>query len=286
MNQEELNYLTLLEAILEKGEQRQDRTGTGTLACFGGMLCYDLSSYTVPVLTTKKVLWKKVIAEMIWMISGDTNIKYLHDHNVKIWDQNAEDYAEREKREGREVPEGDLGPLYGFQMRSFGGDYPEKNGFDQIKHIVNGIQKNPHSRYHIMSVWNPAQVFNAALPPCHVLTQFFVHNDKTLSCVMYQRSCDMFLGVPFNMVFYSVLTHVIAEYCGLTAREFKHVLGDYHIYLNHVDQVKEQISRMPYEFPRLAINRDIDGIPGSLTPDDFELSGYKHHPAIKAPMSV
>jgi thymidylate synthase len=264
----ESRYLDSLKYILNYGAKREDRTGTGTVGVFGTQTRYELRT-TFPLLTTKKVYWNGVLHELLWFLKGDTNIKYLHDHNVHIRDE----WADKD---------GNLGPVYGAQWRgwSHGRDF----SVDQIQNLIAGIKKNPYSRRHIVSAWNVAEVDNMALPPCHVMFQFYVQAD-TLSCQLYQRSADMFLGVPFNIASYSLLTHIVAKECGLRPWQFIHTIGDAHIYLNHVDQVKEQLSREMKRGPNLEISDDWPGI-FNLTGQEFTVHNYDPHPAIKAPVAV
>ena len=246
---------------------KSDRTGTGTQSVFGYQARYDLSE-GFPLLTTKKLHLKSIIYELLWFIAGDTNVKYLQDHGVRIWNEWADE-------------NGDLGPVYGYQWRS----WPNPNGqsIDQISQVVNSLKNNPDSRRHIVSAWNPAEVENMALPPCHALFQFYVA-DGRLSCQLYQRSCDMFLGVPFNIASYSLLTMMMAQQAGLEPGEFVWTGGDCHIYDNHVEQVLEQLSREPYPYPRMEI-RKADSL-FDYQYSDFHIANYRYHPTIKAPIAV
>jgi thymidylate synthase len=261
-------YLDLLEHVMENGVDRGDRTGTGTRSVFGHQTRYDLSA-GFPVLTTKKLHLKSIIVELLWFLRGDTNIHYLHEHGVTIWDEWAN-------------AQGELGPVYGRQWRS----WPDGKGgeIDQIAKLVEGIVKNPNSRRHIVSAWNPAEVDEMALPPCHCLFQFHVAN-RRLSCQLYQRSADIFLGVPFNIASYALLTMMVAQVTGLEPGDFIHTLGDAHLYHNHFEQARLQLTRMPKPLPRMKINPQVRDI-FSFTPGDFELENYLADPAIRAPIAV
>lgn len=261
-------YLDLLKYINENGVVKSDRTGTGTRSVFGYQMRFDLNA-GFPVLTTKKLHLRSIIHELLWFLSGDTNIKYLHDNGVTIWDEWADE-------------NGDLGPVYGHQWRSW--PTPDGGHIDQIANLVDMIKKNPDSRRLIVSAWNPAEVDKMALPPCHTLFQFYVVNGK-LSCQLYQRSADVFLGVPFNIASYALLTMMIAQCCGLQPGEFVHTLGDAHIYLNHTEQVATQLSREPRALPKMWINPEIKDI-FSFRYEDFKLEGYDPYPSIKAPIAV
>jgi thymidylate synthase len=261
-------YLNLLDHVLKNGAKKEDRTGTGTISTFGYQMRFNLQE-GFPLLTTKKLHLKSIIYELLWFLNGDTNIKYLNDHKVKIWDEWADE-------------NGDLGNIYGYQWRS----WPAPNGdsVDQISQIINSIKNNPDSRRHIVSAWNVADIRNMALPPCHILFQFYVANGK-LSCQLYQRSADIFLGVPFNIASYAILLKMVAQATGLEAYEFIHTLGDAHIYLNHIEQVKLQLSREPKSLPYLKMNPDRKDI-FSFEFEDFELENYDPHPHIKGAISV
>lgn len=261
-------YLDLLKQVRDKGVIRQDRTKTGTYSIFGHQMRFDLSK-GFPAVTTKRLFMKSVIYELLWFLKGDTNIKYLHDNGVHIWDEWADE-------------NGDLGPIYGKQWRS----WPKSNGetIDQIDKVIYDIKHTPWSRRLIVSAWNTGDLEEMALCPCHTLFQFYVCNGK-LSCQLYQRSGDLFLGIPFNIASYSLLTMMIAQVTGLTPGEFIHTIGDAHIYTNHIDQVNEQLSREPYDLPKMEINPLIENI-NDFQYTDFNLINYKHHPYIKAPIAV
>ena len=274
-------YLDSLKFVLENGSVREDRTGTGTIGVFGMQQRYDLT-LGFPAVTTKKLAFKACLSELLWFLEGTGDERRLAEilHGTRdtdkrtIWTDNAtSDYWKPKAKY-----DGDLGRVYGVQWRDFG-------GVDQVVELINGIKKDPYGRRHILTAWNPGQLDQMALPPCHCFAQFYVTADGRLSCQMYQRSCDMFLGVPFNIASYSLLTHMISQVCGLEAGEFVHVLGDAHIYLNHVEQVKEQLAREPLPLPTLWINPDVKDI-FKFTMEDFRLDGYNHHPPIKAPMAV
>ncbi|WP_321280195.1 thymidylate synthase [Marinifilum fragile] len=261
-------YLQLLERVLEEGNKKEDRTGTGTVSVFGHQMRFDLSK-GFPVLTTKKLHLKSIIHELLWFLNGDTNVKYLQDNGVRIWNEWADE-------------NGDLGHVYGYQWRS----WPKENGesLDQIKQVVRDIKNNPDSRRLIVSAWNAGDIENMALPPCHALFQFYVANGK-LSCQLYQRSADIFLGVPFNIASYALLTMMMAQVCDLEPGEFVHTLGDAHIYMNHLDQVKLQLSREPKDLPQMKINPDVKSI-FDFKYEDFTLENYEAHPHIKGAISI
>ncbi len=261
-------YLELLEKIMEEGTVKSDRTGTGTKSIFGYQMRFRLED-GFPLLTTKKLHLRSIIYELLWFIKGDTNIKYLHDHGVSIWDEWAD-------------ANGDLGPVYGHQWRS----WPDYDGgaIDQLAMVIDSIRNNPDSRRHIVSAWNVAEVGKMALPPCHAFFQFYVA-DGRLSCQLYQRSADVFLGVPFNMASYALLTMMVAQVCGLKPGDFIHTFGDTHIYLNHFDQVRTQLERTPRPLPAMHINPDVKSI-FDFTYEDFRLEGYDPWPSIKAPVAV
>ena len=261
-------YLNLMQKILDEGVTKGDRTGTGALSLFGHQMRFDLSA-GFPMVTTKKLHLRSIIHELIWFLKGDTNIGYLKDNGVSIWDEWADE-------------NGDLGPVYGSQWRS----WPTADGghVDQITQVVEQIKNNPNSRRHIVSAWNVAEVENMALPPCHLLFQFYVAEGK-LSCQLYQRSCDVFLGVPFNIASYALLTHMVAQQCDLDVGDFVWTGGDVHLYSNHLDQTREQLSRSQFQLPTLNIKRK----PESLFDyqfEDFEIVGYESHPHIKAVVAV
>ncbi len=261
-------YLDLLRYIKEEGVDKPDRTGTGIRSVFGHQLRFDLQA-GFPLVTTKKVHLKSIIHELLWFLKGDTNIAYLKENGVRIWDEWADE-------------NGDLGPVYGYQWRSW--PKPDGGHVDQISKLIDGIKNNPNSRRHIVSAWNPALVDEMALPPCHSLFQFYVADGK-LSCQLYQRSADMFLGVPFNIASYALLTLMIAQVCDLEPGDFVHTFGDAHIYLNHFDQVEEQLSRDTRSLPSMKLNPDVKDI-FSFKFEDFTLENYDPHPTIKAPVAV
>jgi len=261
-------YHRLLETIMSEGVRRGDRTGTGTLSIFGYQMRFDLSE-GFPLVTTKKLHLRSIIHELLWFLSGDTNIGYLHDNGVTIWDEWADD-------------NGDLGPVYGHQWRSW--PTPDGGAVDQISAVVDQIRRNPESRRLIVSAWNVAEIDKMALPPCHTLFQFYVAEGR-LSCQLYQRSADVFLGVPFNIASYALLTMMMAQVTGLEPGVFVHTTGDTHIYLNHLDQVREQLSRTPRTLPVMRLNPEIDDIFG-FRYDDFALEGYDPYPPIKAPVAI
>lgn len=277
-------YLDLLQHILEHGGDKGDRTGTGTRSVFGHQMRFDLSK-GFPLLTTKKVHFRSIVVELLWFLKGDTNVKYLQDNKVTIWDEWAT--AEQTARFGR--PAGELGPVYGHQWRNFGatqnedGSY-QQNGFDQISWLINEIKTNPNSRRLIVSGWNPKEASQVALPPCHTLFQFFVQNGK-LSCQLYQRSADVFLGVPFNIASYALLTHMIAQVCDLQVGDFVWTGGDTHLYANHFEQARLQLGRDPLELCQLKLNPEVKNI-FDFKFEDIDIINYHSHPAIKAPVAV
>ncbi len=283
-------YLDLLRHVLEHGTEKSDRTGTGTRSVFGYQARYDLRQ-GFPLLTTKKLATRSIFKELLWFLSGDTNVKTLQAQGVTIWDEWAT--AEQTARFGREA--GDLGPVYGHQWRNFGATRNadstfKKDGVDQILKLVDGIKKNPDSRRHIVTGWNPAEADEVALPPCHTLFQFYVSDGARagkpeLSCQLYQRSADIFLGVPFNIASYALLTHMIAQVCGLAVGDFVHTMGDAHLYLNHLDQAKEQLTREPRPLPTLKLNPDVKDLL-AFRFEDIEVVGYDPLPSIKAPIAV
>ena len=261
-------YLDLMRHVRQSGTFKEDRTGTGTYSVFGYQMRFPLQE-GFPLVTTKKMFLKGIIHELLWFLSGSTNISYLTDHDVHIWDEWADEH-------------GELGPVYGSQWRSWPG--PDGSTIDQIDALVAGIRDNPDSRRHIVSAWNVAEVNNMALPPCHTLFQFYVADGK-LSCQLYQRSADIFLGVPFNIASYALLTMMIAQVCDLEPGDFVHTFGDVHLYLNHVDQAREQLTRDTRELPTLRINPDVKDL-FAFRFEDFELLNYDPHPHIKAAVSV
>ncbi len=287
-------YLDLCRYIMENGEMREDRTNTGTKSCFGYQMRIDLRE-GFPLLTTKKVFFKGIALELLWFISGSTNIQPLVKNNVRIWNEwpyekykNSDDFKNETMEEFIEkiknddefaLRYGDLGPVYGHQWRDF-------FGVDQLENLITDLKENPFSRRHIISAWNPAQIKDMALPPCHAFMQFYVSNDKKyLSCQLYQRSADVFLGVPFNIASYALLTHMIASVCGYEAKEFIHTFGDVHIYQDHFEQIKTQLLREPRKLPKLKINPEVTSI-YDFCYDDFEIIDYDPWPAIKGKVSV
>ncbi len=261
-------YLDLMERVLADGAEKHDRTGTGTLSVFGHQMRFDLAQ-GFPLVTTKKLHLKSIVYELLWFLAGDTNVKYLHDHGVTIWDAWADE-------------RGDLGPVYGRQWRS----WPARDGgtIDQISNVVAAIRRNPDSRRLIVTAWNPADVDRMALPPCHCLFQFYVANGK-LSCHLYQRSADVFLGVPFNIASYAMLTMMMAQVTGLEAGDFVHSFGDAHLYLDHLEQARLQLSRLPRELPQLRINPAVSDL-FAFRYEDFTVEGYDPHPHIRAKVAV
>jgi thymidylate synthase len=263
-----IQYLDLLDYVIEKGVRKSDRTGTGTISVFGYQMRFSLGD-GFPVLTTKKLHLKSIIYELLWFIAGDTNIRYLNENGVRIWNEWADE-------------NGDLGHIYGYQWRSWPAEGGKK--IDQLLNVIDSIKKSPDSRRHIVSAWNVGELDNMALPPCHVLFQFYAAEGK-LSCQLYQRSADIFLGVPFNIASYALLTYMVAQVTGLMPGDFVHTLGDAHIYLNHIDQVKLQLTRQPYKLPVMQINPEVTDIL-KFRYDDFTLTGYVAHPHIKGDISV
>jgi thymidylate synthase len=261
-------YLHLLETILDKGVEKADRTGTGTISIFGHQMRFDLSE-GFPVVTTKKLHLKSIIYELLWFLAGDTNVKYLQDHGVRIWNEWAD-------------PDGNLGHIYGYQWRSW--PTPDGRYIDQISDLISSIKNNPDSRRLIVSAWNVGELDKMNLPPCHILFQFYVAQGK-LSCQLYQRSADVFLGVPFNIASYALLTLMVAQATGLKPGDFVHTFGDVHIYSNHIEQVKLQITRKPFPLPQMKINLEVKSI-FDFKYEDFELVNYQAHPHIKGQVSV
>jgi thymidylate synthase len=264
----ERQYLDLLAEVLERGARKGDRTGTGTLSIFGAQMRFNLGA-GFPLLTTKKLHLKSIVYELLWFIRGETNVRWLQERGVSIWDEWAD-------------ANGDLGPVYGYQWRHWRA--PDGREIDQLRQVVEGIRTNPDSRRHIVTAWNPSDVDNMALPPCHALFQFYVA-DGRLSCQMYQRSADLFLGVPFNIASYALLTMMTAQVTGCTPGDFVITLGDAHLYLNHVDQAREQLAREPRDLPRMKLNPAVRDL-FEFRYEDFSLDLYDPHPAIRAPIAV
>lgn len=289
-------YLDLCKKVLEEGHFKGDRTGTGTISYFGAQMRFDLKE-GFPLLTTKRVHLKSIIYELLWFIQGDTNIKYLVDHDVRIWNEwpyesykkspefnneSIEEFIEKIKTDDKFAKKyGDLGPVYGKQWRHFGDD---EHFVDQLKNVIEQIRTNPNSRRLIVCAWNPLEVDKMALPPCHSLFQFYV-NDGKLSCMLYQRSADLFLGVPFNIASYALLTMMVAKVCHLEVGEFVHTLGDAHLYSNHLEQINRQLARTPRELPKMIIKRDTENIEDFVY-EDFELIGYNPYKGIKGKVAV
>jgi len=268
LNPQEQQYLDLLAELLERGARKSDRTGTGTLSLFGRQMRFSLGE-SFPLLTTKKLHLKSIIYELLWFLRGDTNVKWLQERGVTIWDEWADE-------------NGNLGPVYGYQWRHW--RTPDGGEVDQIKLLIKNLVAKPDSRRHLVTAWNPADVDRMALPPCHALFQFYVA-DGRLSCQMYQRSADVFLGVPFNIASYALLTLMVAQVTGLKPGEFVLTLGDAHLYLNHLEQAKEQLSRAPRAFPKMRLNREVKDL-FAFRYEDFALESYDPHPSIKAPIAV
>ena len=261
-------YLDLMRHVKEQGVRKEDRTGVGTLSVFGYQMRFDLAQ-GFPAVTTKKLHLRSIIHELLWFLRGDTNVRYLHENKVTIWDEWTDE-------------NGELGPVYGYQWRS----WPVAGGrsIDQVTEVVEQLKTNPDSRRHVVSAWNPADVDQMALPPCHCLFQFYVANGR-LSCQLYQRSADIFLGVPFNIASYALLTMMVAQVSGYRPGEFIHTLGDAHLYLNHLEQAEQQLAREPYPLPQMKLNPDVQSI-FEFRYEDFELIGYQSHPRIAAPIAV
>ena len=287
MNVGEYSYLNGLRKVLDHGEERYDRTGVGTLACFHVSMEFNLGD-GFPLLSTKRMARKSILAELLWFLSGSTNARELQAQNVHIWDGNSS--REFLDSRGLDYPEGEIGPGYGHQWRRFGAEYPPSEddassprGVDQISDVIESLQQDPNSRRHIVCAWNPADLHKMSLPPCHVMFQFFIGKDG-LQCMMYQRSADMFLGVPFNIASYALLTHMVAQQIGVPAHKLHIVIGDAHIYKNHIEQCREQLSREPKGFPTLVLAERSSIFDYKV--EDVHFADYKYHPAIKAKMAV
>lgn len=288
MNVEELQYLALLQKIIEQGSKREDRTGTGTFSLFGTQLKFSLEGGNIPLLTTKKMFTKGIVEELLFFLRGETDTKKLEAKGVNIWKGNtSREFLDR--RGLNHLPEGDMGKGYGFQLRYAGKNNLDSQSYyvDQLAETINLIKNDPHSRRILINYWNVTQLHQMALPPCHLLYQFYVDN-KNLSCQFYMRSVDSFLGLPFNLCSASILTHLLAKVTGLQAKELIFNGGDTHCYLNHLAPIKEQLSRTPYDFPTVKINKTLNSISDmeSLSFEDFEIQNYQSHPSIKAEMAV
>jgi len=304
---EENQYLDLIREILTDGDKRSDRTGVGTRSVFGRQMSFSLNSWTIPLFTTKRIFFRGVIEELLWFISGDTSARTLANKGVHIWDANSS-RAFLDSRGLTDYPEGDLGPIYGFQWRHFGAHYRgcegtnqihslnnsnessslisyTDEGVDQLAYIVNTLRSDPFSRRIVLSSWNPIDLPRMALPPCHCLVQFWVSSDYKLSSLMYQRSCDLGLGVPFNVASYSLLTLLLAHVTNMQPGEFIHSMGDVHIYNSHIEPLRQQLQRTPYPFPTIRFRRKVKEIT-DFTSDDIELVNYKFHPPIKMEMAL
>jgi len=288
MNKEETQYLNIIKGIIDNGYYKMDHTGTGTYTKLGVKIEFDLKE-RFPLLTTKKVFFRGIVEELLWFIKGDTNSKNLSKKGIKIWDRNSSrEYLDKIGLKNRKV--GDLGPIYGFQWRHFGAPYIDcetdytGKGIDQLKNCIHLIKNNPSSRRILMSAWNPPQTKEMALPPCHLMCQFFVIKKEYLSCLVYLRSGDMGLGIPFNIASYALLTCMVAQVCGLKRGSLIQIIGDAHVYKNHIEPLKEQLKRVPREFPKLILNKvkDIDG----FKYEDFKIVDYNPYPTIKMKMSV
>ncbi|MFG1487088.1 thymidylate synthase [Halobacteriovorax sp. RZ-2] len=262
-------YLDLMKHVLENGQKKEDRTGTGTISVFGYQARYNLEE-GFPLVTTKKCHLRSIIHELLWFLKGDTNIAYLKENKVRIWDEWADE-------------NGDLGPVYGYQWRHW--KTPSGEEVDQVANLVKGLRENPFSRRHILTAWNPADVDNMALPPCHSFIQFYVSPDMKLSCQLYQRSADIFLGVPFNIASYALMTMMLAQVCDLKLGDFVHTMGDAHLYLNHIEQAQLQLTREPHALPTMKINPEVKSI-FDFKYEDFTLENYEAHPHIKGEVSV
>lgn len=297
----ERRYLDHLRNLMSTGDERTDRTGVGTLSTFGTQLRFDLRNHTAPLLTTKRIPWKSCIRELLWFLRGQTDAKILNSQGVKIWNGNSSrDFLD--KRGLSHLPEGDIGAGYGFQFRHFGGtykdchtSYPPETGFDQVSYVLDLLRDDPTSRRMIISAWNPGSLSDMALPPCHMSCQFYVRAGRYLSCHMYQRSCDEFLGRPWNIFSYSVLTILLARWTGFDPETLVLSSGDCHIYKTHLDAVETQLSREPYDPPKIYLSdrvkprqpgQSLDDLLDQLTIDDFIIEGYRHHDAISAEMAV